>query len=72
MKIYKLSNIDTVRARKGKMVTMKKYRNIAHTDYVVVSTQKQYVDLTHGTDNYRYSCLLETIKEIRACSPKPI
>ena len=65
MKIYKISNIETKTSRGGKIITTKRYQNINHSDFVVVATKRSYVNLTHGQDNNKYSCLIETIRRIR-------
>lgn len=65
MKIYKISSVATRVSRRGKILTIKNYHGINHAESIVISSQKNYVNLIHGEDHHRYSCLIENIKEIK-------
>ena len=65
MKIYKLSNVQSVVKRGGKPATIKVYRHVSQNESVVLSLQKNYLCLTHGEDNQTYSCLVENIRRMR-------
>lgn len=58
MKIYKIRNIVTKIAKRDKRIIIKSYQNINHTDDVVIIEKNHYVNLIHGEDNHRYSCLI--------------